>query len=311
VSELVTIDCQYLQPRLAAAYLRVEGREAAFIEANTTHAVPRLLAALKQTGLAPEDVRYVIVTHAHLDHAGGASALMAACPNATLLCHPRAARNLIDPAKLVASAIRVYGQAHFEQLYGAINPIPAARVRELADGEQVLLGSAVLRVWHTAGHAKHHFVVHDLAKEAVFTGDAFGLIYPHLQRARRFAFPSTSPIDFDAVEAHRSIDRIVGLSPKEVLPTHFGPYADVEVIAGQLRQWIDVSQAAVEGCIRRGQVDCEGALRKVIDAELTRATAEAGLSLTAEDRALLELDLKLNAQGLAVVVAKALEPRPA
>jgi glyoxylase-like metal-dependent hydrolase (beta-lactamase superfamily II) len=311
VSELVTIDCHYLQPKLAAAYLRVEGREAAFIEANTTHAVPRLLAALTQTGLAPEDVRYVIVTHAHLDHAGGASALMAACPNATLLCHPRAARNLIDPAKLVASAQRVYGPAAFEQLYGAINPIPAARVRELADGAQVLLGSASFRVWHTAGHAKHHFVVHDVAREAVFTGDAFGLIYPHLQRARRFAFPSTSPIDFDAVEAHRSIDRIVGLAPAEVLPTHFGPYSDVEEIAGQLRRWIDVSQAAVEACMGRGQVDCEGVLREVLDAELLRATAEAGLTLTAEDRALLELDLKLNAQGLAVVVAKALEPRPA
>jgi glyoxylase-like metal-dependent hydrolase (beta-lactamase superfamily II) len=306
VSALLTIDCEYLQPKLAAAYLRVEGREAAFIEANTTHAVPKLLAALKGTGLAPEDVRWVIVTHAHLDHAGGASALMEACPNATLLCHPRAARNLIDPTKLIASAIRVYGKEHFEQLYGAIEPIPAARVRELGDGEAVQLGGATLRVWHTAGHAKHHFVVHDVAKEAVFTGDAFGLIYPHLQRGKRFAFPSTSPIDFDAVEAHKSIDRIVGLSPRQVLPTHFGAYADAEVIAGQLRRWIDVSQAAIEDFIRRGQVDCELALREVLDAELRRATDAAGLTLTEEDRALMELDLKLNAQGLAVVVARAL-----
>lgn len=306
---LSTIDCEYLRPKLAAAYLRVEGTEAAFIETNTVHALPRLLGALEALGRAPADVRWVVVTHAHLDHAAGASALMARCPNATLLCHPRAARNLIDPAKLVASAIRVYGQAEFDRLYGAIEPIPAARVRELGDGEGFELGSARFTVWHTAGHARHHFVVEDPATQSVFTGDAFGLVYPLLQRGGRFAFPSTSPIDFDAAEAHRSIDRVLGLRQRQVVPTHFGPYDDAEVIAGQLRRWLDVSQAAVERSIARGEFECEATLRGALDAELLRAADASGLALSAEDLELLELDLKLNAQGLAVVVQRALAPK--
>jgi glyoxylase-like metal-dependent hydrolase (beta-lactamase superfamily II) len=308
MSELITIDCDYVMPQLAAAYLRIEGQQAAFIEANTTVALPRLLAALREAGRAPEDVRYVIVTHAHLDHAGGASALMAVCPNATLLCHPRAARNLIDPAKLVASAIRVYGDDDFRRLYGTITPIAAERVRALEDGERVELGDAELRFIHTAGHAKHHFIVHDVKREVVFTGDAFGLVYPQLQRGRRFAFPSTSPIDFDAVEAHRSVDRIVALAPRLVFPTHFGGYAEVAAIASQVRRWVDVSQAAVEVCIAKGQVDCEAELRSVLDVQLEKEAAAAGLIVSPADRALLEFDFKLNAQGLAVVVSRALNP---
>jgi glyoxylase-like metal-dependent hydrolase (beta-lactamase superfamily II) len=303
---ITTIDCDYLGPDIAAAYLRVEGDEAAFIETNTTHAVPKLLAALSKAGLRPEQVRYVIVTHAHLDHAGGASALMAACPNATLLCHPRAARNLIDPAKLIASAQHVYGAQRFAELYGEILPIPAARVRALDDGAQVQLGAATFSFLHTAGHAKHHFVVHDQAMNVVFTGDAFGLTYPRLQRARRFAFPSTSPIDFDAVEAHAALDRVVALKPRSVFPTHFGEWHEVADIAAQVHRWVDFSQAAIDDCVRRGQKDCEAPLRTLLEQEMVRAAAAAGLALTPDDLALLELDLQLNAQGLAFVVGRRL-----
>src|SRR5262245_32932848 len=115
---VVTIDCDYIRPRFAAAYLRVAGDEAAFVETDTAHAAPKLLAALAEQGLSPEAVRWVIVTHVHLDHAGGAGAVMRACPNATLLAHPRAARHLVDPSKLTASAIQVYGDARFRDLYG-------------------------------------------------------------------------------------------------------------------------------------------------------------------------------------------------
>jgi glyoxylase-like metal-dependent hydrolase (beta-lactamase superfamily II) len=104
MSRTVTIDCDYVMPQLAASFLREEKGEVAFIEANTSIALPKLLAALKRERFSPEQVKYVIVTHVHLDHAGGASALMEACPNATLLAHPRAARHLIDPTRLVASA---------------------------------------------------------------------------------------------------------------------------------------------------------------------------------------------------------------
>src|SRR5687768_9212811 len=122
-----TIDCDVL-PKFTAAYLRIAGDEAAFIETHTGHAVPRLMRALDARGMRSEQVRWVVVTHAHLDHAAGASAVLARCPNATLLAHPRAARHLIDPSKLVASATSVYGAARFAELYGTIDPIPKERV---------------------------------------------------------------------------------------------------------------------------------------------------------------------------------------
>src|SRR5690349_3353939 len=155
-----TLDCDLL-PQFTAVYLRVAGDECAFIETHTAHAQPKLLAALAERHLRPEQVRWIVVTHAHLDHAAGAGALMAACPNATLVAHPRAARHLIEPEKLIAGATAVYGEARFAELYGTIAPIPKQRVLALDDGATFSLGDATLRVHHTAGHANHHFVVAD------------------------------------------------------------------------------------------------------------------------------------------------------
>jgi glyoxylase-like metal-dependent hydrolase (beta-lactamase superfamily II) len=305
---LVTIDTEYVRPQAAAVYLRVDAGEAAFIETNTVHALPRLLEALEEHRLSPDDVRYVIVTHAHLDHASGASAVLAACPNAMLVCHPRAKRNLVDPSRLVASAVRVYGAEAFAALYGTIAPVAEARVREVADGEALALGKASLRFLHTAGHAKHHFVVHDEAHDTVFTGDAFGLVFPALQRAGRFAFPSTSPIDFDAQEAHASIGRILALQTRSVCLTHFGEYEDKERIADQLRRWIDSSQAAVEECVLAGRVEAETFLRERLAQQFEHRASEVGLVLGPEEKAILEMDLTLNAQGLAFVVGRRLAP---
>lgn len=301
---LVTVDCDYLMPGLAAAYLRVQGEEAAFIEANTSHAVPRLMEALAREGLRPEQVRWVIVTHAHLDHAGGASALMRACPQATLLAHPRAARHLIDPSRLVASARAVYGEERFDALYGAIDPLDAARVRALDDGAEVTLGGAPLRFHHTRGHANHHFVVHDPARQAVFTGDTFGLVYPRLQRQGRLAFPSTSPTDFDAEAAHKSVDLVRGLGVRRACLTHFGEIEDIEVVAGQLHRFLDLAGELVEAAVSLPETEAEAMITARLEEAMARAVSEAGLTLDAEDRALLEVDRTLNAQGLAFAAKK-------
>jgi glyoxylase-like metal-dependent hydrolase (beta-lactamase superfamily II) len=306
MSRLVTIDCDYVMPQVAAAYLREEGGEVAFIEANTTHAVPRLLAALEKEGLAPQAVKYLIVTHVHLDHAGGASALMRACPNATLLAHPRAARHLIDPARLVASAQKVYGEEAFEALYGTIEAIDPAKVRSLEDGEHVMLGGARLNFLHTRGHANHHFVVHDELKQVVFTGDAFGLVYPAMQRAKRFAYPSTSPTDFDGPAAIASVKRVVDLKPRAVALTHFGMFEDVPVIAEQLIRWLELSTQLAEQGMQSG--DELGALEQrfkwKLDQEFELAASRSGLTLTEADRKLIRFDSELNGQGLAFAAIK-------
>ena len=302
----VTIDCEYVMPQLAAAYLREDGGEAAFIEANTTHSVPRLMKALEKAGLAPEAVKYVIVTHAHLDHAGGTSALMTACPNATLLAHPRAAKHLIDPSRLVASAKTVYGEQAFDALYGTIEAIDAKRVRSMEDGETVTLGKATLSFLHTRGHANHHFVVHDQLDEVVYTGDTFGLVYPALQRAKRFAYPSTSPTDFDGAAAIASVQRIVDLKPKAVALTHYGEFADVKPIADQLITWLELSTKLAEEGAKSGdeQGTLEQHFKRRLEQEFESAAFRAGLSLTDDDRQLIRFDSELNGLGLAIAAIK-------
>jgi glyoxylase-like metal-dependent hydrolase (beta-lactamase superfamily II) len=306
VSRLVTIDTEYVMPQLAAAYLREEKGEVAFIEANTTHSIPRLLAALEKEGLAREAVKYVIVTHAHLDHAGGASALMTMCPNATLLAHPRAARHLIDPTRLVASAMTVYGEQAFEALYGTIEAISAERVRSLEDGEHVELGGQKLRFLHTRGHANHHFVVHDEKTEVVFTGDTFGLAYPALQRGKRFAYPSTSPTDFDGAAAIASVQRVVDLKPRSVALTHFGQFEDVQVIADQLITWLELSTRMAAQGAKSGdeQGTLEQRFKWQLDQEFELAASRAGLSLSDADRQLIRFDSELNGLGLAIAAIK-------
>ena len=297
----VTIDAD-VTPAFTACYLRLAGDECAFIEAHTAHATPRLLAALAAAGRRPEDVRYVVVTHAHLDHAAGASALLAACPNATLLAHPRAAKNLIDPAKLIEGATAVYGAERFRTLYGSIAPIPAARVRTLADGESFALGGAQLTAWHTSGHAYHHFIVDDPATSTVFTGDTFGLVYPALQRHGRFALPSTSPTGFNADEAHKSLAKVLSLGERWVCPTHYDAYDDGKEIAAQLGRFIDRAQAWVDVEVNGGDEAPAASLEVRLQAEWWAAIAEEAPWLTPEDQKLLALDVELNAQGLAYVI---------
>ena len=299
-----TIDCDIL-PEFTAAYLRVAGDECAFIEAHTSLALPRLLASLERAGLAKEAVRYVVVTHAHLDHAAGAGALLAACPNATLLAHPRAAKHLVDPSKLVASATSVYGEERFQKLYGVIQPIPQGRVRALEDGEFFDLGSAKLQVFHTKGHANHHFIVDDPAVDSVYTGDTFGLVYPALQKKGRFVIPSTSPTNFDGPEAHKGIDKVLSLGRRFACLTHFGAFDDVAAIGQKLHAWISRAEEWVLDVARTTETDAEATARLTTAwrAAIESEASSRGLAFDAAAFELLKLDIELNAQGLAFVAA--------
>lgn len=308
MKDIHTIDCHYLdRPRFAAAYMITEGDEAAFVDNNTAHAVPRMLAALADTGLSPEQVRYLIVTHVHLDHAGGTSALMAACPNATVLVHPRAARHITDPAKLVASATAVYGAERFERLYGEIVPVPEDRVREMQDDERLTFGRRTLTFLHTRGHANHHFCVADDRSGAVFTGDAFGLHYPDLQGPGTFAFPSTSPTDFDPDLARQAIRRILGLAPKAVFPTHYGAVTDISESAGQLFRHLNFAETLMRDARDSDLPDEEltGYIEPRLRDYFTGLFDQHGpLGATPSAWDLVNLDIELNAQGIAIAANK-------
>ncbi len=305
-SETVLIDCDYVLPRFAGAYLIREGDEAAFIETNTAHSVPGLMEALRARGLKPEQVRWIIVTHVHLDHAGGAGALIRLCPNAKLLCHPRAARHLVDPSKLVASARQVYGDSEFERLYGELPPIEASRVQEMADGSQVTLGGTrTLTFMHTRGHANHHFCVLDsggaTGEKSVFTGDAFGLAYPALQGGGLFIIPSSSPTDFDPNEAIAAVDRIAASGAQVAYLTHFGPIRDVAAAAAQLKGHLRFMGALLDKAktspLGGGELAavCRKSMRDYLEVELRKR----GLGSDESAWRVLKLDCELNGDGIA------------
>jgi glyoxylase-like metal-dependent hydrolase (beta-lactamase superfamily II) len=290
------VDTGLLRPMFDASHLIVRDGEAAFVDCGTAHSVPALLAALGALGLRTDQVRYLLLTHIHLDHAGGAGQLMAALPAAICIAHPRAVRHLIDPAKLEAGTRAVYGDETYDRVYGALQPIPAERVREVADGERLSLGSSELEFLHTEGHAKHHYCIWDSASRRMFTGDTFGLSYRAFDTdAGPFIFPTTTPVHFDPEAARGSIDRIVSYQPEACLLTHYSSVRDVPRLAGILKRELDAYVAIVEA------VDGEEAAI----ASRLRAHLEARLDGhgVADDPELRETwlagDVALNAQGLA------------
>jgi glyoxylase-like metal-dependent hydrolase (beta-lactamase superfamily II) len=285
------VDCGYTgREGYAAAYLVPHADGLMVVETNTAHAVPTLLSAIDALGARPDDVSHIVITHVHLDHAGGASALMAACPHATLLAHPRAAPHAIDPSRLVASATAVYGAARFQELYGTIQPIPAERVRVLGDEERLTVGGHALRVLHTRGHANHHLCLVDEAESAVFTGDAFGIQYPAVPHLH---FPSTTPTDFDAAAAIDSAQRIAACGATTAWLTHFGPMTGLQAAADALSRAI-----ADYGAIVDEAGDRDG------DALAAYCRARVAALFAGIDHPIVDLDRELNADGLVAAVQR-------
>ncbi len=297
---IYTIDTGFVRPQFDAAYLIVERGRAAFIDCGTAFSVPRMLAALSEAGLTPADVDWLILTHVHLDHAGGAGALMTHLQNAQLVVHPRGARHMIDPTQLWAGASAVYGEAVMEQTYGRLAPVPAARVTEAQDDGIIDLAGRPLRCLATPGHAKHHIAVYDAQASVCFTGDVFGLSYRDFDTAAgAFILPTTSPVQFDPPALHASINRLLALHPQAMYPTHYGRVEDVERLGADLHEQIDAMVAlahAADGKPERHDLLVEA----LTTLYATRAAAHGWQAGRAALRELLEMDIELNAQGLEV-----------
>jgi glyoxylase-like metal-dependent hydrolase (beta-lactamase superfamily II) len=317
------LDAGYVRHHFAAIHLIVDSDRVALVDTGTYASLPRVEAALAGLGLGADAVDYVLLTHIHLDHAGGAGVMMQAFPNARLAVHPRGARHMIDPAKLMAATEQVYGREVAREHYGVLQPVPAARVIEVGAGEELLLGGRTLSFHDCPGHARHHVFIHDHAARAIFTGDTFGISYRECDvDGRAFLFPSSTPSQFDPVAMRDSVQRMLACAPEAMYLTHYSRLAPPDYLAQVLLRRLDqfvaiASSVKSEVGVPQGLPLVAGgtamathmALKEAIKTRLTAyllSEARAhGVAL--DDAALLDLwgmDLELDAQGLALWAAE-------
>lgn len=292
----------------AGCYLVECNGEITVIETNTNSAVPLILGAIKKLGWTRDQVKYVILTHIHLDHAGGAGELMLSLPRAELVLHPRGSRHIINPKKLISSVKQIYGEKKYRELYGKIIPVPEKKVINVKDGDVLILGKRQLQVFDTPGHAKHHIIVFDKDTRSVFSGDAFGISYPRFTfNSFRLIFPSTSPTQFDPELTSNTIKKIIELKPSRVLLTHYGAYENITNGCDQLVNWIRFSVEIANRRYKEGYR--ENKLNEVLlddiwsyfEREITKFCPGG---LKDEEREFLFLDADLNAKGLAHYIQK-------
>ena len=252
---------------ITAGYL-IRSSRPVLVETGTSTSAPVVQAALAALGIAPADLATVVVTHIHLDHAGGVGDIAAMFPAAEIVVHEKGARHLADPSRLMASARMVYGDA-LDVLFGELAPGPAGRLRTLDDIGQVDLGDGRrLESYYSPGHARHHVGLLDSASGDLYVGDAAGVYVPETGDLR----PATPPPDFDLDVALASIGRFAGLDPQRLLFSHYGPVTDVpatlERSAEEISVWVSETRAA-----RSAGMDLDHAVAAVRQKTLSRYAA--------------------------------------
>jgi glyoxylase-like metal-dependent hydrolase (beta-lactamase superfamily II) len=228
---------------ITAGYLIRSGRPC-LVETGTAPSAPVVADALASLGVGPADLATVVVTHIHLDHAGGVGDIAARYPNAQIVVHERGARHLADPSRLMASARQVYGNA-LRLLFGELAPTPAERIRAVSEHGSIDLGDGRrLDSHYSPGHAKHHVGLLDSASGDLYVGDAAGVFIQETRDLR----PATPPPDFDLALALGSLRMFGELAPARLLFSHFGPVTEVvetlERSADELHVWVEETRRA-------------------------------------------------------------------
>lgn len=287
-------DTRYVRPGHTACYIVVDNGRAALVDCGVTATAPDLVTALADLGIAPEAVDWLIPTHAHLDHAGGAGRLMRQLPNARLAAHPSAAPHLIDPAQLEAGVRALYGDPFFDREYAPVEPVDAARVTETADDDVIHLGDRALRVVHTPGHAWHHESILDDATGTLLAGDAFGVGYPELiGHDGPFVIPVVPPPQFKPEVYRASVERIVALAPTRVAPAHFDVLDDPGRVGADLCRLLD---GMLEACWQAGSAQAlMDDLVRLFERELERRGRSDDRDAFRE---LYRMDIWLTAEGM-------------
>ena len=291
------IDSGYFSKDFAAIYILRQGNEVAIIETGNKYSATNVQKALETDGLSFSDVAYIIPTHVHLDHAGGAGELMNRCQNAQLIVHPRGARHMINPSKLIEGAMTVYGEENFNKLYGEIIPVDSSRVIEADDNFILDFEGRELKFIDTPGHARHHFCVWDKQTESMFTGDTFGISYRDLDKENEvYIFPSTSPVQFDPEALIKSIYKIMEYKPQRVCLTHFAAIKPTQKVVDQLIDGIHfVSNLAKQYATEN---DAELIIQDEMMSYFLKGIKKVGNDDLEFCRDRLKLDVEINTHGL-------------
>jgi len=297
---IIAIDADYIRNGMASVHLVKDkhNSEGILIDTGTNHSIPAIMTTLATEGLLPEQIKAVCLTHIHLDHAGGAGALMQALPNAKLYVHPRGARHMIDPTKLIAGTVAVYGEAMYKKLYQEILPIAAERVVEVVDGDHLTVGNYNFELIYTEGHARHHYCLVDGNQGLAFTGDTFGVSYRETDNKNgHFIFPTTTPVHFDPDAAHASIERLMDYALEYVYLTHYSQRSNLKNCAQQLHDDLEVFVDIAKSAITKPEPLAE--LEKNIYKHLSKRLDKHGyFADSANVKMVIGPDAKLNAAGL-------------
>lgn len=298
---IYAIDSGFGRPRMDAVHAIVHRGRAVLVDTAVNASVPRVLAALAALGISRQAVDYIVLTHVHLDHAGGAGLLMRELPEARLTVHPRGTRHMVEPVKLTTATHAVYGETKARTMYGDIVPVPRERVVETPDGATLEFAGRELLFLDTPGHARHHVCIRDSLSGHFFTGDTFGLILPELDaNGRRHVFPTLTPSQLEPEELHRTIDRVMAFAPDAIYATHYGQAKDMPRLAADLHRLID-AQVAVAQEEKNSGGERKARIMAGIADLVTEEARRQGWGL--QGAAALDYfatDIELNAQGLEV-----------
>jgi len=298
---ITTIDTSFVRPGFAASHLIEEDGQAAFVDVGPSSTLRTLLEVLHRKQIPRESVRYLMVTHVHLDHSGGVGKLINDLPNAQVVVHPKGARHLISPDRLIAGATAVYGEEIMQTLFGEIVPVPEERVLRAEHESCLDLNGRQLLFLNTPGHARHHYCVFDERSQGIFSGDSFGLSYREFDTAQgHFIFPATAPVQFEPDEMQASIDQLMKYQPTSLYLAHFGRVTDIPRLADDLNKWIDQFVELARAVKTHGQERHHELLRNVEKLLLIRLKSHGCEFDREQILAFLGMDLKLDVLGLEV-----------
>ncbi|WEG11314.1 MBL fold metallo-hydrolase [Pullulanibacillus sp. KACC 23026] len=284
-------------PRRTGCYVLLGEDGVYLVETSASPSKPLIEKGLSELGFGREAVKAILLTHIHLDHAGGAGLFARDYPNASIIVHPRGLRHLADPSRLIAGAQAVYGE-DFDRLFNPILPIPKKQLRSLEDGEQLELSpDRHLTFIDSPGHAKHHYCIFDSLTKGMFVGDTVGLRYASLEEKGTPLFlPTTSPNQFDPDAMRNSIKRVQAFRPERLYFGHYSFTENVEEVYRQVNEWLDVFLEISEPIYKRGGDYSE------IAASLERQVMEKSAANTLPDdhpeRQMITIDLQVSSMGL-------------